>query len=74
MLRLNCAFLQGEAMGRPSVIATRIQADGNIFVGGTAMVDTDNNVSLPYLVWSSTSDEIPVLHRRRWPQHQLQIV
>lgn len=34
----ECAFLQGEAMGRPSVVATRIQADGNIFVGGTAMV------------------------------------
>ena len=34
----ECAFLQGEAMGRPSVVATRIQADGNIFVGGTAKV------------------------------------
>lgn len=34
----ECSFMQGEAMGRPSVIATRIQADGNIFVGGTAMV------------------------------------
>ena len=34
----ECAFIQGEAMGRPSVIATRIQADGNIFVGGTAAV------------------------------------
>jgi len=34
----ECAFIQGEAMGRPSVVATRIQADGNIFVGGTAVV------------------------------------
>ena len=34
----ECTFIQGEAMGRPSVIATRIQADGNIFVGGTAAV------------------------------------
>lgn len=34
----ECAFLQGEAMGRPSVVATRIQADGNIFVGGNATV------------------------------------
>ena len=34
----ECAFLQGEAMGRASVVATRIQADGNIFVGGTAVV------------------------------------
>ena len=34
----ECAFIQGEAMGRPSVVATRIHADGNIFVGGTAAV------------------------------------
>ena len=34
----ECAFVQGEAMGRPSVVATRIQADGRIFVGGTANV------------------------------------
>ena len=37
----ECAFLQGEAMGRPSVVATRIQADGNIFVGGTAVVEAE---------------------------------
>ena len=34
----ECTFVQGEAMGRPSVVATRIQADGNVFVGGTAAV------------------------------------
>ena len=34
----ECAFIQGEAMGRPSVVATRIQADGNIFVGGKAAI------------------------------------
>lgn len=34
----ECAFIQGEVMGRPSVIATRIQIDGNIFVGGTATI------------------------------------
>ena len=34
----ECAFIQGEAMGRPSVVATRIQADGRVFVGGTAAV------------------------------------
>ena len=34
----ECAFIQGEAMGRPSVITTRIQADGSFFVGGTATV------------------------------------
>ena len=32
------AFLQGEAMGRPSVVATRIDADGTVYVGGTAAV------------------------------------
>lgn len=37
----DCAFLQGEAMGRPSTIATRIQADGSIFVGGTAAVEAE---------------------------------
>ena len=34
----ECAFIQGETMGRPSVVATRIQADGRVFVGGTATV------------------------------------
>lgn len=34
----ECSFIQGEAMGRPSVVATRIQADGNIFVGGSAAI------------------------------------
>ncbi len=32
------AFLQGEAMGRPSVVATRIAADGTVYVGGTAAI------------------------------------
>jgi PhzF family phenazine biosynthesis protein len=32
------AFLQGEAMGRPSVVATRIASDGTIYVGGIAYV------------------------------------
>ena len=34
----ECSFIQGEAMGRPSVVATRIQADGKLFVGGTASI------------------------------------
>ena len=34
----ECAFIQGEAMGRPSVVATRITGDGTIYVGGTAAV------------------------------------
>lgn len=40
----ECAFLQGEAMGRPSVVATRIQADGNIYVGGTAAIVAEGNL------------------------------
>lgn len=31
-------FLQGEAMGRPSVVATRVTADGTVYVGGPAVV------------------------------------
>ena len=34
----DCAFIQGEAMGRPSVVATRISGDGVIYVGGTATI------------------------------------
>ena len=34
----NFVFLQGETMGRPSAVATRIATDGNIYVGGTAYV------------------------------------
>lgn len=32
------SFLQGETMGRPSVVATRIAPDGIIYVGGTAAI------------------------------------
>ena len=32
------SFLQGEAMERPSVVATRVTADGIIYVGGTAAI------------------------------------
>ena len=32
------SFLQGEAMGRPSVVATRVTPDGTIYVVGTAAV------------------------------------
>ena len=34
----ECFFLQGEAMGRPSVVATRIEKDGTLYVGGTAAI------------------------------------
>ena len=42
----ECAFIQGEAMGRPSVIATRIDADGQTFVGGTAVVVAEGQLLL----------------------------
>ena len=32
------SFLQGEAMGRPSVVATRVSKDGTVYVGGTAAI------------------------------------
>lgn len=31
-------FLQGEAMGRPSVVETRLKADGSVWVGGSAAI------------------------------------
>lgn len=34
----ECRFLQGEAMGRPSIVATRLDADGRLYVGGSAAV------------------------------------
>ena len=40
----ECSFLQGEAMGRPSVIATRIRPDGQVFVGGTAVVVAEGHL------------------------------
>ena len=42
----ECAFIQGEAMGRPSVVATRIQANGEIFVGGTARVIAEGELKI----------------------------
>lgn len=32
------SFLQGEAMGRPSIVATRVAPDGIVYVGGTATI------------------------------------
>ena len=43
----DLAFIQGEAMGRPSVVATRIVADGNLYVGGTAYVLASGEFNLP---------------------------
>ena len=40
----EASFIQGEAMGRPSVVATRIRPDGRIFVGGTAVVVAEGSL------------------------------
>lgn len=40
------SFLQGEAMGRPSVVATRVTRDGTIYVGGTAAVVAEGELRL----------------------------
>ena len=37
-LQGDFAFLQGETMGRPSVVATQIAPDGTVYVGGTAAI------------------------------------
>ena len=37
-IEADCSFMQGEAMGRPSVVATQIRKDGTIYVGGTAAI------------------------------------
>lgn len=42
----ECSFIQGEVIGRPSVVATRLQADGNIFVGGTAAVVAEGRLMM----------------------------
>jgi len=45
-LQGDFAFLQGEAMGRPSVVSTRIVPDGTIYVGGTAAIVAEGNLYL----------------------------
>lgn len=40
----NHRFLQGEAMGRPSVVETRLDADGTIRVGGTAAIVAEGRI------------------------------
>lgn len=42
----ECSFLQGEAMGRPSVVATSLRHDGNIYVGGTATIVAEGDLCL----------------------------
>jgi PhzF family phenazine biosynthesis protein len=34
----ECSFLQGEKMGRPSVVETMVRTDGTIYVGGKCRI------------------------------------
>lgn len=40
----DCRILQGEAMGRPSVVAVRLAVDGNVYVGGSAAIVSQGNL------------------------------
>lgn len=40
----TCRFLQGEAMGRPSIIATMLASDGTISVGGNCRIIAHGNL------------------------------
>lgn len=42
----ECRFIQGEAMGRPSVVATRLGRDGVVYVGGEAEVVTEGETGV----------------------------
>ena len=39
-------FVQGEAMGKPSTILSRIDIDGNIWIGGSAVVSIQGELKL----------------------------
>ena len=45
-IEAECDFMQGETMGRPSVISTRAQADGSIYVGGSAIIIAEGIIFL----------------------------
>lgn len=34
----ECSFMQGEAMNRPSVVATKLREDGTVYVGGNSYI------------------------------------
>lgn len=34
----QCRFMQGEAMGRPSVVSTQLRANGSVYVGGNSYI------------------------------------
>ena len=40
----GCRFLQGEAMGRPSVVSTQLQDNGDIWVGGDSVIVAEGSL------------------------------
>jgi PhzF family phenazine biosynthesis protein len=40
----TCRFIQGEAMGRPSIITTMLAGDGTVSVGGTCRIIAHGNL------------------------------
>ena len=40
----GCRFMQGEAMQRPSVVATTLHADGSIWVGGDSVIVAEGDL------------------------------
>ncbi len=34
----KCTFMQGEAMGRPSVVSTELKSNGSVYVGGNSYI------------------------------------
>lgn len=40
----ECRFMQGEAMQRPSVVATTLHADGSIWVGGDSVIVAEGSL------------------------------
>ena len=34
----KCTFMQGETMGRPSVVSTELKSNGSVYVGGNSYI------------------------------------
>lgn len=45
--KAQCRFLQGEAMGRPAVVATTLLEDGEIWVGGNSCIVARGELAIP---------------------------
>ena len=42
----KCSFMQGEAMGRPSVVTTQIKDNGLVYVGGNSYILAKGELAL----------------------------